>query len=400
MNGIVNPLIDNAVQCWGCPVFDRLFQVVSMAAGAVYGQFAFFCMILFCVLFAFYVLNAVWKNIKDNVPDPWYKKSVQPAIISSLFALTFLGMGVMLPRFVTTLTFEPVAQIALTYTQSVVQMDAATIEERVTYQPMPMSDAGFYRPQLRDAIIMLMKTTITQFQAYIKLGIAVMDSAFTWRAMLGVGALLKHIIIFFMGLYLVYGFFRLFVRFCFYFADIIVAMTLFAFFFPLSLVMFVFRGGDAPSWMKNLGKTVGVGQFKRVIKSIVALASGVLTYTVVMVIIAKFFTASGGDGAQLMHLITNGDVFAADLSDENLAALTLMGCVVLVYVVNFITGLGGQVTKMVLDTFDVGTENQLSEQLATDAEKLTKVVVDTAKKVGQTIINGGDGSAAGKTDKK
>ena len=227
-----------------------------------------------------------------------------------------------------------------------------------------------------------------------------MDSAFTWRAMLGVGTLLKHIIIFFMGLYLVYGFFRLFVRFCFYFADIIVAMTFFAFFFPLSLVMFVFRGGDAPSWMKNLGKTVGVGQFKRVIKSIVALASGVLTYTVVMVIIAKFFTASGGDGAQLMHLITNGDVFAADLSDENLAALTLMGCVVLVYVVNFITGLGGQVTKMVLDTFDVGTENQLSEQLATDAEKLTKVVVDTAKKVGQTIINGGDGAAAGKTDKK
>ena len=61
MNGIVNPLINNAVQCWGCPVFDRLFQVVSMAAGAVYGQFAFFCMILFCVLFAFYVLNAVWK---------------------------------------------------------------------------------------------------------------------------------------------------------------------------------------------------------------------------------------------------------------------------------------------------------------------------------------------------
>ena len=395
MNTWVNPLVDGAVQCWGCPVFDRLFQVVSMAAAGVYRQFAFFCMIVFCVLFAFFALNAVWQNIKGGMPDPWYKKSVQPVIISSLFALTFLAMGVMLPRFVTTVTFEPVADIALTYTQSVVQMNTDTINEKVTYQPMPMSDAGFYRPQLRDTIILLMKTTITQFQAYIKLGIAVMDSAFTWRAILGVGALLKHIIIFFMGLYLVYGFFKLFVRFCFYFADIIVAMTFFAFFFPLSLVLFVFRGDGVPGWMKNLGKNVGVGQFKKGINAIVALAAGVLTYTVVMVIIAKFFTAHGGDVGELMHLITNGDVFAADLSDDNLAALTLMGCVVLVYVVNFITGLGGQVTKMVLDTFNVGVENKLSEELATNAENLTKVVVDTVKKVGKTIADGGE-----KADKK
>ena len=60
MNGVMNSLVDTSVQCWGCPVFDRLFQIVSNAAAAVYDQFVIFCAILFCVLFAFYVVNAVW----------------------------------------------------------------------------------------------------------------------------------------------------------------------------------------------------------------------------------------------------------------------------------------------------------------------------------------------------
>ena len=242
MNDFINPVIDASVQCWGCPIFDRLFQIVSNAAAAVYDQFVIFCAIIFCVLFAFVVLNAVWQNIKSPTPDPWYQKSLKPLLINSLVSLTFLSMGVYLPRFVSSVTFEPVANITLIYTQSMLQTNPETVNEHVTYQPMEISDDGFFRPELRDSIILLMKTTITQFQSYIKLGIAVMDKAFSLDALLGIGSLIKHIILFFIGLYLAYAFFKLFWRFCCYFADIIDFLCI--------LVSFIF----------NLGRVQGRGR--------------------------------------------------------------------------------------------------------------------------------------------
>lgn len=399
MNGFMNSLVDNTVQCWGCPVFDRLFQIVSNAAAAVYDQFVVFCAILFCVLFAFYVVNAVWKNMKDNISDPFYQKSIKPVFINSIVALIFLSMGVMLPRFITRITFEPVADITLIYTQSMLKTDSSVVAEKVTYQPEEMSDDGFYRPELRDKIIMLMKTTITQFQSYMKLGIAVMDKAFSLEALLGIGSLIKHIILFFIGLYLFYGFFKLFIRFCFYFADIIVAMTFFAFFFPLSLILVAFKGGNAPAWISSLGKNVGTGQFKKLINSIIALASAVLTYTVIMVIIAKFFSAPGQNAAEIMELITTGQVFEGDLSGDNLAAMTLGGCIILVYVLNFIYAQIPQVTSMVLDSFGVSAENKLSEQLADDAMKLTTNIVNAAKSIGKNILSGGETKEGDKASK-
>lgn len=389
MNDFINPVIDASVQCWGCPIFDRLFAIVSNAAAAVYDQFVIFCAIIFCVLFAFVVLNAVWQNIKSPTPDPWYQKSLKPLLINSLVSLTFLSMGVYLPRFVSSVTFEPVANITLIYTQSMLQTNPETVNEHVTYQPMEISDDGFFRPELRDSIILLMKTTITQFQSYIKLGIAVMDKAFSLDALLGIGNLIKHIILFFIGLYLAYAFFKLFWRFCCYFADIIVAMTFFAFLFPLSLILVAFKGADAPSWVTNLGKGIGTKQFKKLINAIIALAAAVLTYTVIMVIIAKFFSAPGQSAADIMQLITSGEVFAGDLSGDNLAAMTLGGCIILVYVLNFLYEQIPNVTKMVLDSFGVSQENQLSEQLANDAMKLTSTIVETVKKAGATIISGG-----------
>ncbi len=398
MNGFMNSLIDDTVQCWGCPVFDRLFQIVSDAAGAVYNQFVIFCAILFCILFSFYVINAVWKNMKEDISDPLYQKSIKPVIINSLVALTLLSMGVMFPRFITSITFEPVADITLIYTQSMLHIDSTDVTEKVTYEPEKMSEEGFFRPQLRDKIIMLMKTTITQFQSYMKLGIAVMDKAFSLKALLGIGSLIKHIILFFIGAYLFYGFFKFFIRFCFYFADIIVAMTFFAFFFPLSLILVAFKGDDAPKWISSLGKNIGTKQFKDLINSIIALASAVITYTVIMVILAKFFSAPGQSAAEIMELITTGQVFAGDLSEENLAAMTLGSCIILVYVLNFIYDQIPQVTSMILDSFGVSAKNNLSEELADNAMKLTSSVITTATNIGKNILNGGD--AKDKENKK
>ena len=150
-----------------------------------------------------------------------------------------------------------------------------------------------------------------------------------------------------------------------------------------------FKGGDAPGWMAGLGKTMGTGQFKNLINAIIALASAVLTYTVIMVIIAKFFAEPGQSASEIMELITNGNIFAGDLSDENLAAMTIGGCVILVYVLNFIYDQIPQVTSMVLDSFGVSAENTLSEKLADDAMKLTTNVVNAATALGKNILSGG-----------
>lgn len=392
MNRLVNSFVESTVQCWGCEVFDRLFQIVSNAAAAVYDKFVIFCAILFCVLFAFYLINAVWKNFKDGITDPLYQKSLKPLFINSLVSLTFLSMGVVLPRFITTITFEPVANITVIYTQSMLQTNPDEVNERVTYQPAKIEDDGFYRPQLRDSIVMLMKTTITQFQSYMKLGIAVMDKAFSLSALLSISSLIKHIILFFIGMYLFIGIFKLFLRFCFYFADIIVAMTFFAFFFPLSLILVAFKGDNAPKWMSGLGKDVGINQFKKLIDSIVALAAAVLTYTVIMVILAKFFAEPGQSAADIMNMITSGEIYSDELSEENLQAMTLGGCVVLVYVLNFIYGQIPQVTSMVLSSFGVSSENKLSEQLANDAMQLTNDVLNVVKQAGKNILSGGEKS--------
>lgn len=392
MNRLVNSFVESTVQCWGCEVFDRLFQIVSNAAAAVYDKFVIFCAILFCVLFAFYLINAIWKNFKGGITDPLYQKSLKPLFINSLVSLTFLSMGVVLPRFITTITFEPVANITVIYTQSMLQTNPDEVNERVTYQPAKIEDDGFYRPQLRDSIVMLMKTTITQFQSYMKLGIAVMDKAFSLSALLSISSLIKHIILFFIGMYLFIGIFKLFLRFCFYFADIIVAMTFFAFFFPLSLILVAFKGDNAPKWMSGLGKDVGTNQFKKLIDSIVALAAAVLTYTVIMVILAKFFAEPGQSAADIMNMITSGEIYSDELSEENLQAMTLGGCVVLVYVLNFIYGQIPQVTSMVLSSFGVSSENKLSEQLANDAMQLTNDVLNVVKQAGKNILSGGEKS--------
>lgn len=391
MNDVLTSLVDKTVQCWGCGLFDRLFQVVSDAAAVAYQQMSTVCIILFCALFSFFVLHAVWQTIKGGTSDPWYEKSVQKVFINAIVCIGLLSMGVVLPRFITTITVEPAAQIATAYTQAMVQQDTISVEDKVDYQPMEMGDSGFYRPQLRDKIILLMKTTITQFQSYMKLGIAVMDRAFSWDALLGIGSFLKHVILFAIGLYLTWGFFKLFFRYCCYFADIIIAMTFFAFFFPLSLMLFAFKGAsNVPGWIGKMGQNLGTSQLKNLINAIITLSSAVITYTVIMVIIAKFFSVSGADTTTLMQAITSGQVFADDLNTENLQAMTLASCIILVYVLNYIYGQIPQISKMILSAFGVSEEKSESEQLANDMLHLTSTIWENAKKIGTTIIKGGE----------
>ena len=223
-----------------------------------------------------------------------------------------------------------------------------------------------------------------------KLGIVVMDKAFTWRALLGVGSLLKHIMIFAMGLYLLYGFMKIFLRFCFCFVDVIVAMAMFAFFFPISLMMISFKGSQMPEWMSKIGSGLGASQIKKLINSIVTVAASVIVYTVIMVIIARFFAGENISTTELMNAINSGQVFESDLSYDSVMTMTFGGLIVLLYVLNFIYSQIPQVSKMVLSVFNIEQEDKLSQQMATDMEKLAGLFVDKVKTVGQTIINQGE----------
>lgn len=406
MNRLGSFLVDRIAQCWGCEVFDNLFRVISNAGAAVYTKIADICFILFAVLFVFFVFWAVWKHInpkKPDMSDPFYTKSVVRVVINSLFALTLLAIGVGFPRFITRVTFEPVANVALVYSQSMLKTSMTQVNERVHYQPKPMNDDGFFRPELRNSIISLMKTTVTAFQSYMKLGIAVMDNAFSWSHIHNVGDIFRHILIFFVGLYLFYEFFKLFIRFCFYFVDVIVQMAMFAFLFPIGLMMMSFRGGDLPEWMSSLGKGLGTDQLKKLINAIITLASAIITYMIILAIISRYFSDSGTDTDALMDAILSGHVFESDLSDENLASITLMGATILVYVLNYIYKQIPRISKMVLGIFGASDgENQMSEQMANDAEKLMGLFTGGIKSVGSKVLgkdgDKGDGKDGDKKD--
>lgn len=377
----IDSFVDAGVQCWGCEVFDSLFQVVSAAGAALYDRMAQFGMILLAVFIAFYVLYSVWTNLSKGAEDFTYQKYFKPVLINSLLVVALLGAGVWLPRFVTSITMEPVADITLLYTQSMLNKTPGEINEKVPYESAQMPEDGFYRPQLRDKILELIRTSTTQFQAMIKLGLHVMDGAFKWSAITGIGALVKHVIMFFMGLALVWGFFKLFVKFCFYFVDIIISLSFFAFFFPLGLVFFVFRNPESAGWVKDLGKKIAPGMLKSAIGSIVTLATVVITYVVIMVLMARFLANSDVGGTELANQIMSGsgDIYAAGLDADNMAMMTLMGCIVLLYVVQFIAGQINKVAKDVIDTFGIEAkadlEGTVGDALGKDALALTGNIV-------------------------
>ena len=85
-------IISSTVQCWSCPVFDRMFQIISQASKAAYEKMYAVCIVLFLVIFAFYIFGVVWKNLTSGFSDGWFDKSVRPVFINSIFALSFLAL--------------------------------------------------------------------------------------------------------------------------------------------------------------------------------------------------------------------------------------------------------------------------------------------------------------------
>lgn len=394
MQELANTLIDSGVQCWTCPVFDNLFAIISNTAAAAYQRLCLFSVVIFCVLFAFYVLNVVWNNIKNGGKESLFDKAVRPILIKSLIALSLLSLGLVVPRFISMITFEPVAVMTLQYSKAMLPADYVI----PTYEnAIQLGDSGFFNPALRDTIIKILETSVANFQVYIKVGIAIIDAAFSLNALLGIGALIKHIIVCFIGVFLTYNFAKLFIKYSFCFMDVIFAMAMFAFFFPLSVVLFIFKGAkDIPAWMKSLGSDLGGGQIKKLINAIVSVASTILTYTVIILIIRGFLNANGVDADSIKNSAES--LFDFDLEDSSAMQITFAGAIVLVYVINYIAGQIPKVTEKILSVFNVKQENALSKEMGENTFQLTQIIANKAKELAKTVIN--PESAGGDKEKK
>ena len=381
MQNITDSLINSTMQCWTCPIFDRLFEIISNAAGAAYQRLTVISVVIFAVLLGFYIINAVWQNIKSGGSDPFFQKSVKPVLIKSLIALTLLSAGLMVPRLISMITFEPAAEITYQFSETMLNSLNQSTHVAEYSNPINLGDGGFFSADLRDTILKILKTSVSNFQAFIKIGIDIMDAAFSIKKLIGIGALIKHIIVFFIGLFLTYNFGKLFIKYLFCFMDIIVAMAMFAFFFPLSLIFFIFKDANsAPGWMKKLGGDLGSGQIRKLINAIVSVAATILTYTIIMAIIAGFLDVNSmSESAE--------SLFEFDLDNSKAMELTLAGTIVLVYVINYIAGEIPKVTKKIFEAFGVNQEDSLSKEMGENMWKLTTIVADNAKNLAKAVIN-------------
>lgn len=397
--------MNTLIQCWACRPFDALFNIISQAATEAYDFLVQLCMILFGLLFVIFIVNAVWKNMRNNFEDPFFQKSVVKVTIRALVVMTLLGMGVEIPRLITTITMEPVAQVTLTFTQSI--NGVATENPNLTdpYTPTEMDKDGFFSPQLRNDIISLMETTTRFFQGYINLGLEIIDQAFSWSAFTGVGTFIKHVLLVFIGIFLTWEFFKLFFRYCCKFIDVIVAMALFAFFFPLSMIMFIFQGAEfVPEQFSKFGKNVGTHQIKNAINAIISLGALVITYTILMLIIAKFFGASGVSTQNLIDAIASGEMSNNIFDINNMQSFTLLQTIALVYILNFLYEQIPQVTKMILSAFNVSETSAYGDKVANDLMGLTKSAFQYTKGKGMALASAiaasNDAAKTDKTDNK
>ena len=384
MQELANSLINSnsTSSCWTCGVFDRLFAIISNCAAAAYDRLMIFGVIIFCILFVFYIFSAFWKNMQNSMGDPFLQKSVKPVLIKALVALSLLTLGLTVPKFISKITFEPVATLTLEYSKAILPAGTPTTSN---YVPIQLSDDGFFSPKLRDTLLQLIQTSLLNFQIYVKIGIEIIDQAFSLRSLFGTGSLFKHIIVCFIGLFLTYNFIKLFIKYSFCFMDIIVAMAMFAFFFPLSLVLFIFKdASDLPGWMKNLGGNLGSGQIKKLINAIVSVASTILTYTIIMMIISGYLHSNGFDPNAMP---TNYEsLFDFDLDNSDAMQLTISGAIVLVYVIKYIADQVPQITKKIMSVFGVSQEDSLSKEMGENMWRLTEIVKDKTKEVIKSVV--------------
>ena len=377
MQDVTNILIDNVAQCWTCPIFDNLFAIISDTAGALYDRLSFFSVVIFSVLFAFYVLNVVWQNIKSGINDPVYQKSLKPVLIKSVMVLSLLALGLNVPRFISTITFEPVAEITLGFSEIILPDDYKVPDD---YSAIKLSDNGFFNPHLRDTIVKILQTSVASFQVFIKLGISIIDASFSFPSRIEVWFIVKRLLILFIGVFIAYKFAQFFIQYSLCFMDIIFAMAMFAFFFPLSLVLFIFRGAASlPGWLKNLGKDLGGGQIKKLINAIVSVVATIFTYTVILQLVRGYLNGYELNAESIEN--TTRSILDFNFDNPNIVQLTFLGFIVLIFILNYFKEKIPDITNEIMSTFGLSQDNKISTEMGKSVLALTNNVIDQTKKL-------------------
>ncbi|MDR0319558.1 MAG: hypothetical protein LBH81_02350 [Rickettsiales bacterium] len=294
MNGALEFLTANLVQCWACPVFDNLFVAVGSAAENSYGQIARFALFLLTAFIAFYTVYIVMTKLSKGAEDPFYMKSMKPVLINSIIIVSLIGMGTFVPKTVARLTLEPVAAMTHAIASSVIPLPDRGIS--AAYEPKPMPDSSFYSPALKNRVLDIMQMTTTAFQGFILFGFAMISNSLNLTALLSVlsgdfGPALDTVFMFFLGVFVAWSFIKLFLKFLFYFIDVIVSLTLFAFLFPIMLMAFVMKNSEAPGWVKSIGGMSG-NIFQTAVRSVITLASAMIVYVVILAMLSGFIDLS------------------------------------------------------------------------------------------------------------
>ena len=121
------------------------------------------------------------------------------------------------------------------------------------------------------------------------------------------------------------------------------------------------------------------------------MGSAVITYTVILVIIARFFT-DPNDGTNsfdaLLAAIMNGEIYSGDLGVTGQYDITLTSVVVLVYVLTFIYGKIPQITDIILGMFDTkAADPKVGEGLSKSIMNATNSMFNGIKKGIKTIAD-------------
>ena len=385
MQELANAFIDKTAQCWTCPIFDNLFAVISDTAAALYEKLSFFSVIIFSVLFCFYVLNVVWTNIKDNMKDPVYQKTLKPVLLKSVMVLSLLSLGLTAPRVISKITFEPVAVVTLEFSKAMLPEDYKIPDD---YSAIKLNEDGFFNPELRNTILQILQTSVANFQVFIKLGLAIIDATFSFPPRIEIWLIVKRLLIFFIGLFVVYNFAKFFIQYSLCFMDVILAMTMFAFFFPLSLVLFIFRGAaDLPGWMKSLGNDLVGKQIKQLINAIVSIAATIFTYTIILLLIRGYLNGYELNEESIPTITES--ILNFDLDNPNVTQLTFSGSIVLVFVLNYLKDKLPDIKNEIMSTFGLKQEDKLSTEMGKNALALTNLVVNQAKTLTGIVVNKG-----------
>jgi len=137
--------------------------------------------------------------------------------------------------------------------------------------------------------------------------------------------------------------------------------------------------------MKNLGSNLGGGQIKKLVNAIVSVASTILTYTIIMLIIRGFLDANGVSVDSIQN--TTESLFDFDLENSSAMQITFAGAIVLVYVINYIAGQIPKITEKILSVFNIKQEDEHSTKMGKDVLQLTQIIAQKTKDLAKTIIN-------------